>query len=138
MISGCPDKHVYLGGYCYFPSFLDSPNTVHNVHICDDCNLNWKDAKAYCQSLSKCGEWSYDLISLQSEDEYNFMLHYNWSAVYDEWKQSFSIWTGLNYIKDEFEWQWSDGSSFHYPGYENKGIRSLPWTQGEPNNQNVR
>ena len=111
---------------------------MYNIHNCDDCNWNWKDAKAYCQGLSRCGEWSYDLISLQSEDEYNFMLHYNWSAVYDKWKQSFSIWTGLNYIKDELEWQWSDGSSFHYPGYENKGIYSLPWIQGEPNNQNVR
>ena len=96
------------------------------------------DAKQYCQGLSECGKWSYDLISLQSVEEYNFMLHYNWSTLYNEWKESFSLWTGLNDIEEESLWNWSDGSSFLYQNYENRGIDSLPWTQGEPNNQNVK
>ena len=96
------------------------------------------EAKEYCQGLSKCGEWSYDLITLQSEEEYNFMLHYNWSALYGEWKGSISIWTGLNNIDEESEWNWSDESPFFYQDYEIKGISSLPWAQGEPNNQYVR
>ena len=129
---------MYFGGYCYFPSFLDSPNTLFNTEKCKDCNWNWMEAKEYCQSLSKCGIWSYDLISLQSVEEYNFMLQYNWSTMYDEWKESFSIWTGLNDIEEESLWKWSDESSFLYQNYETKGIHSLPWTLGEPNNQNVR
>ena len=95
------------------------------------------EAKEYCQGLSECGKWKYDLISLHSVEEYNFMLHYNWSILYDEWKQSFSIWTGLNNIEDESSWNWSDGSAFLYQNYETKGINSLPWAPGEPNNQNV-
>ena len=137
-ISDCPENHVYFRGYCYFPSFLDHPNTLYNIERCDDCNWNYMEAKEYCQGLSKCNEWSYDLISLQSEEEYSFMLHYNWSTLYDKWKESFSIWTGLNNLNEDVEWHWSDGSSFQYTNYENEGISSLPWTQGEPNNQRVR
>ena len=95
------------------------------------------EAKEYCQGLSKCGKWSYDLISLQSVEEYNFMLHYNWSTMYDKSKESFSIWTGLNDIEEESLWNWSDGSSVLYQNYETNGINSLPWSLGEPNDQNV-
>ena len=94
-------------------------------------NRNWKEAREYCQSLDP-EEWIFDLISLQDKDEYNFMLHYNWSALYDEWKEQFSIWVGLNDREEESKWVWSDGSN-----YKGNGIESLPWMPGEPNDQNV-
>ena len=86
---------------------------------------------------------TYDLVSLQNEDEYNFILYNDWSKLYTTWKEQFAIWIGLNDLEKEDRWEWSDGSALEYPiPYQ---ISSYPpWQSGpmanniEPNNLGVK
>ena len=91
---------------------------------------SWHEATDYCRGLSIPNEFKYDLVSLQSEDEYNFILYYEWSDIYNEWGHTFHIWTGLNDLDKEGEWRWSDGSILQYA--KPKAIWTSPWRPGEP------
>ena len=114
----CPEFYVNFGGSCYFPSFLD-----------DDAveDKSWNEARDYCQQIMPRDEWRYDLISIQTKEELNFMLHFDWSENYKESKDRLSIWIGLNNLEEISNWQWSDKSEVIYLTDDSIEIRSLPW-----------
>ena len=96
--------------------------------------LNWNGAQTYCRGLKTKG-FKYDLISFDSEEEYNAVLDYDWSDIYTKNKETFGIWVGLNKGKKD-GWEWSDRSSLEYanpkcPRWEGKE-GSTPWRKGEP------
>ena len=101
-------------------------------------DLSWFGAREYCRNLSTKGGFQYDLISFDSEEEYNSVLNYDWSDLYKEWKKKFGIWVGLGlggWKGKKAGWKWSDGSSLGYanpncPRWKGKeGIK--PWRSGE-------
>ena len=114
----CPEFHVNFGGSCYFPSFLD-----------DDAveDKSWNEARDYCQQIMPRDEWRYDLISIQTKEELDFMLHFDWSSGYKKLKEGLSIWIGLNNLEEMVNWQWSDQSEVMYPNGDTIEIHSLPW-----------
>ena len=131
----CPENHVHFGGHCYIPSFLDkaSRKTIYKDDDCFDnhdnnrCNWNWSEAKEKCRSYST-NNWKYDLISIQSQEEYDLVVNgpngNDWdSDIYSQWKQSFAIWIGLNDADTEGQFKWSDG----------QGLSFTKWAESEPN-----
>ena len=114
----CPKFHVNFGGSCYFPSFLDKDAEEDKT---------WNEARDYCQQILPHNEWRYDLISIQTKEELDFMLHFDWSEKYKEWKEESSIWIGLNNLEDMANWQWSDESEVMYPTDDTLEIHALPW-----------
>ena len=110
--------HINFGGSCYFPSFLDKDAEEDKT---------WNEARDYCQRILPRHEWRYDLISIQTKEELDFMLHFDWSEKYKEWKEESSIWIGLNNLEDMANWQWSDESEVMYPTDDTLEIHALPW-----------
>ena len=105
--------------------------------------MNWKDARDECRKLSSQNpSLNYDLISLQSESEYNFALHNNWCSdcgvnkPYTSWKQFGAFWTGLNDRNVEGEYKWSDGAVLEYADPITNATSS-PWNPGEPHDIGV-
>ena len=126
----CPALHVNFGGSCYFPSFLDE-NSVEDKP--------WNEAREYCQKILPRNEWRYDLISIQTKEELDFMLHFDWSENYKGLKEESSIWIGLNNLEDMSNWQWSDESEVIYPTEDTLEIRALPWMKKQTDyDQTVR
>jgi len=124
----CPKGQTTQGAspdiHCYFPSFKDGEDYVGG--------FNWLDARSYCRDLSnQYPTYSYDLVSLQSEEEYKFILNTEWSELYKKWKAQFGIWVGLNDRDEEGTWTWSDGSSLNYAN-PNPTAHTPPWRKGEP------
>ena len=92
------------------------------------CNWNWNEARAKCDSFSN-SDWKYDLISIQSQEEYDLVVNgpkgNNWdSDVYNEFKRYFAIWIGLNDKDTEGQFKWSDGQELG---------KFTKWAKGEPN-----
>ena len=136
-----PANQVSLGGHCYFPSYMDaeSKKTIYKEDSCFDdwsakkCNWNWNEAKEKCQSYSN-NDWRYDLISIQSQEEYDLVVNgpkgNNWdSDVYGKWEESFASWIGLNDKDTDGTFKWSDGQEMG---------NFTKWAQGEPNDHHVR
>ena len=105
--------------------------------------MKWEDARDECRKLSsQHPSLSYDLISLQSESEYNFLMHSNWCSncginrTFTSWKKWGQFWTGLNDRDVEGEYQWSDGTVLEYADPITNAT-SLPWTPGEPRDWGV-
>lgn len=122
--STCPEGHTSFGKHCYFPSFKDGGEAVGFK--------SWLDARDYCRELSKeYPTYKYDLVSLQNEDEYNFILNTEWSEIYKKWKEQFGIWIGLNDRDEEGKWTWSDGAPLDY-GNPSPTAQTPPWKRGEP------
>ena len=116
----CPSGHFVFGGHCYYPSFKDEVPMSER-------KKSWDDARDYCRELDDDNpSFVYDLISLQSEKEYEWMKDNTWSDVYNEWKETFSIWIGLNDKAVEGKWEWSDGSKGKYMDV----LGSEPWIEG--------
>ena len=124
----CPDcKIVPFQDHCYFLNFLDDNRKIAP-------NRNWEEAQKYCRDLST-DDWSYDLINVGSNEEYNFMIdgpngkdfaQYG-NKIYAQWKKGFAIWIGLNDRDQENQWKWSDGQPFEYK----------KWAPSEPNDFRV-
>ena len=134
-ILDCPNGHDTFEKSCYFPSFKDD-NWIGAG------TMKWEDARDECRKLSnQYPSFKYDLISLQSEKEYDFLLHNDWCYTcgkdtptpYNSWKEKGSFWTGLNDIDVEGEYEWSDGSVLEY----GKTFKTKPWMETEPNNSGV-
>ena len=112
----------------------ESKKTIYKENSCLEkfdrkkCNWNWNEAKAKCQSFSN-NDWTYDLISIQSQEEYDLVVNgpkgNNWdSDVYSKWKDYFAIWIGLNDKDTEGQFKWSDGQELG---------KFTKWAKGEPN-----
>ena len=111
-----------------------SKKTIYKEDDCFDnpdinrCNWNWNEAKQKCRSYST-DNWIYDLISIQSQEEYDLVVNgpkgNNWdSDVYIEFKNFFAIWIGLNDTDTEGQFKWSDGQELG---------KFTKWAKGEPN-----
>ena len=127
IFSECPEGTEKFRNHCYFPSFK-------GVAKAETPPRNWKDARDFCKEElpKRFPNMTYDLVSLQDADEYEFLISNDWSELYQTYKESFAIWIGLNDLEKEDDWRWSDGSSFEYPI-----PGSTPWLSSEPNNHGV-
>ena len=126
----CPDGYLYFEKSCYFASFL-------NGNLIEQRKKNWRDARDYCRNLSSKDN-KYDLLSIQSENEFNWILTRKWSDVYNKGKDQFHIWIGLHRAIPDIL-TWTDGSTVKYGDPEKKdenGNSVKPWRDPEPNNWN--
>jgi hypothetical protein len=71
----------------------------------------WQDAETFCVGLSG------HLASIHSQDEFNFIMNFNYPVNSFYWP-----WTGLSSKDQGQTWQWSDGST----------TDDIPWGAGEP------
>jgi hypothetical protein len=135
----CPVGHEAFGNNCYFPN----PNIKDDNWSGSGSKMNWKDARDECRKLSnQYSSLKYDLISLQSEEEYNFLVNNNWCSYcginmsFRSWKDHAHLWTGLNDRDVEGEYKWSDGAVLDYADPITSATNP-PWRTGEPNNIGV-
>ena len=74
---------------------------------------NWTDARNFCRKLGG------DLVSIHSEVENEKIRN-----IRQLYSSTMDIWIGLNDIKDEKNFTWSDGTKYEYKN----------WKANEPNN----
>ena len=77
-------------------------------------NYNWYESKDYCMI-----NYGSSLASIHSSTDFTNL---NNSRANAKW----SGWIGLNDVKDESEWEWSDGTLYDY---------DVNWAPTEPNDQ---
>lgn len=88
---------------------VDSLCSVHSCYLrCKEClwisRVAWQDARRTCQRIR-----GGDLVSIYSATENDFIGRHI----------SGPCWIGLNDLRTEGNFQWSDGSSFVYQNYSN-------------------
>nr|I7ICN3.1 RecName: Full=Snaclec rhinocetin subunit beta; AltName: Full=C-type lectin like protein 2; Flags: Precursor [Bitis rhinoceros]CCH15162.1 C-type lectin like protein 2 [Bitis rhinoceros] len=93
---GClPDWTLYEG-YCY--KVFKEKKT-------------WADAEKFCKEQANGGH----LVSLQSSEEVDFMVHQTFPILrYD------FVWIGLSDFSRDCQWKWSDYSKLFYKAWNNE------------------
>uniref|UniRef100_A0A8C3QRN8 MRC1 protein n=1 Tax=Cyanoderma ruficeps TaxID=181631 RepID=A0A8C3QRN8_9PASS len=95
----CPEGWLPYGGHCFM------------VH---------RDPKEWREALSSCNESSGNLASIHNPEEHGFILsQLGYSESVDE------LWIGLNDLKIQMYFEWSDGSPVTY----------TKWLPGEPTHE---
>ncbi|XP_072175215.1 echinoidin-like [Diadema setosum] len=116
---GCPPLWTAFQGMCY--RYLSAES------------VTWQEAERQCQSFTKpC--WDEDattgqlghLVSIHSQEEMNFVITLFDSIQNKRFSGRHMVWIGLNDLKSEGSYEWSDGSEVNYTS----------WDATQPNNYN--
>ncbi|KAM9024791.1 macrophage mannose receptor 1-like isoform 1-T1 [Ara ararauna] len=97
----CPDQWMSYAGHCYI------------IH---------RDPKIWKDALTSCRKEDGDLASIHNVEEYSFVISQLGYQPSDE------LWIGLNDLKVQMYFEWSDGTPVTY----------TKWLRGEPTHANNR
>uniref|UniRef100_A0A8B9GP43 Macrophage mannose receptor 1 n=1 Tax=Amazona collaria TaxID=241587 RepID=A0A8B9GP43_9PSIT len=97
----CPDQWMSYAGHCYI------------IH---------RDPKIWKDALTSCRKEDGDLASIHNVEEYSFVISQLGYQPSDE------LWIGLNDLKVQMYFEWSDGTPVTY----------TKWLRGEPSHANNR
>ena len=120
-LSNSADNANRNWGYCLEESDTDSlwnvssfdPNISYCFKNMLTGRLTWREAEASCVSIEG------HLLSITSPPEYQYIAN-----KIEEENIGTLMWLGLNDIKKESFWEWSDGSAINF----------VNWQDGQPNN----
>ena len=93
-------------------TYYQPTNSCYSVYFTSDPDSKpWNASETFCQSIGG------HLASIHSQDEFNFIMNFNYPANAEYWP-----WIGLFSNDNEQTFQWSDGTPMDF----------LPWGPGEP------
>ncbi|XP_070582573.1 macrophage mannose receptor 1-like [Erythrolamprus reginae] len=101
ILADCPEGWIFYAGQCY---------RIHRQ------TTSWQDASSLCRKEGG------DLASIHNVEEYSFII----SLL--GYRQSDELWIGLNDLKIQMFFEWSDGSPVTY----------TKWLRGQPTHANNR
>ncbi|XP_006825857.1 C-type lectin mannose-binding isoform-like [Saccoglossus kowalevskii] len=118
VVNNVIDDHGYVS-YTRMCNHIPGHTVEYKVYTDE---VFWADAEAYCHD-----NLGGNLARIPDEETYVYMLQYLIdSGAADDVATGF--WIGLNDIRNEGVYTWSNGGSFC------QNVTALPWGAGEPNN----